>query len=269
MRGTTCSALVVALVIEMGAFLQPSFSKSVFPLHHSKLLVPLHSKKDADTLENTQNATSTIEETLTVEPVVPPVKEALIALEAAPRSRRQHFLQALPGRWGRHSAKNRAKLSSLDIKVLGTAIPSMINLAVVPLVNAVDTFWVGRMGIALALAGQAAANQAFFTLYFLINYIPTMTAPLVAAAVGSGEKDEAQAHVCESLFLSNMLGLVGTAVLCLFPSSALSLILPAGAPTLEYAKPYLQVRAISMIPVLMSATGFSAFRGMLDVRLLE
>ena len=85
----------------------------------------------------------------------------------------------------------------------------MINLAVVPLVNAVDTFWVGRMGIALALAGQAAANQAFFTLYFLINYIPTMTAPLVAAAVGSGEKDEAQARVCESLFLSNMLGLVG------------------------------------------------------------
>ena len=49
-----------------------------------------------------------------------------------------------------------------DTLIVKTAIPSMINLAVVPLVNAVDTFWVGRMGIALALAGQAAANQGTY-----------------------------------------------------------------------------------------------------------
>ena len=38
------------------------------------------------------------------------------------------------------------------------ALPSMTNLAVIPIVGAVDTFWIGRMGDALALAGQGAAN---------------------------------------------------------------------------------------------------------------
>jgi Na+-driven multidrug efflux pump len=38
----------------------------------------------------------------------------------------------------------------IDRNIVRTTIPSMINLAVVPLVNSVDTFWVGRMGIALA-----------------------------------------------------------------------------------------------------------------------
>lgn len=140
----------------------------------------------------------------------------------------------------------------------------MVNLAVVPLVNSVDTFWVGRMGVALALAGQAAANQAFFTVYFLVNYLPTITAPLVASAVGTGNKDEAQRRVCESLFLSNLLGGLGTVLLVAFPRFSLQMILPAGAPALDYAAPYLRYRALSMIPSLVSATGFAAYRGLLD-----
>jgi putative MATE family efflux protein len=184
---------------------------------------------------------------------------------SAPRSRQQRFLESLPGNRAHEKSGSLASPSkSLDRIVLETAIPSMINMAVVPLVNSVDTFWVGRMGIALALAGQAAANQAFFTLYFLVNYLPTITAPLVASAVASGNKEEARERVCESLFLSNLLGALGTIILVGFPRVGLSLVLPEGAPAMEYAAPYLRLRALSMIPVLMSATGFAAFRGMLD-----
>lgn len=46
----------------------------------------------------------------------------------------------------------------LDKEILGTALPSIANLAVIPLVGAVDTFWIGRMGDALALAGQGAGE---------------------------------------------------------------------------------------------------------------
>ena len=152
----------------------------------------------------------------------------------------------------------------LDKIIVKTAVPSMINLAVVPLVNAVDTFWVGRMGIALALAGQAAANQAFFTVFFLVNYLPTITAPLVASAVGSGDLEQAQKRVGESLFLSNLLGGLGTILLVAFPTIGLSLLLSDGAPALEYARPYLRLRALSMVPALVGATGFAAFRGSLD-----
>jgi Na+-driven multidrug efflux pump len=171
-------------------------------------------------------------------------------------TKRKRFLEALPGK--------RDDGLDIDKTILSTAIPSMINMAVVPLVNSVDTFWVGRMGIALALAGQAAANQAFFTLFFLVNYLPTITAPLVASAVGSGNGEEAQQRVCESLFLSNLLGGLGTLLLVGFPHVGLSLILTKGAPALAYATPYLRWRAISMIPALIGSTGFAAFRGMLD-----
>ena len=156
------------------------------------------------------------------------------------------------------------QLDELDKTILGTAVPSMINNAVVPLVNSVDTFWVGRMGIALALAGQTAANNAFFTLYFLVAFLPTITAPLVAEAVGSGDKEAAQDRVCESLFLCNLLGSLGMLLLVGFPRASLRMVLSDTAPAMEYAAPYLRLRGLSMIPALMSATGFAAYRGLLN-----
>jgi len=168
-----------------------------------------------------------------------------------------------PPRW-RQALPNSKDGYALDKMILGTAIPSMINLAVVPLVNSVDTFWVGRMGVALALAGQAAANSCFFTLYFLVAFLPTMTAPLVAEAVGSGDTEKAQNRVCESLFLCHLLGGLGTLLLVARPRIALQSILAKNAPALEYAAPYLRWRALSMIPALSAATGFAAYRGLLD-----
>ena len=57
-------------------------------------------------------------------------------------------------RWRRALPGYESSIEGLDRLILSNAIPSMINLAVVPLVNSVDTFWVGRMGVALALAGR-------------------------------------------------------------------------------------------------------------------
>ena len=151
----------------------------------------------------------------------------------------------------------------LDREVVSVAAPSIANLAVVPIVGAVDTFWIGRMGSALALAGQGAANQVFFSAYFLIAFIPTITAPLVARAAGSGDIDGACTRVCEALFLANVLGLIGTLVLVLRPSWALGLVLPAGAPAAEAATRYLRLRSISLVPALVSSIGFAAFRGLL------
>lgn len=195
---------------------------------------------------------------------------------------------------GEESSKRRLIMGDeLDSRILKTAIPSMINLAVVPLVNgesgisclfcifyneqnvliflylfmshvAVDTFWVGRLGSALALAGQAAANQTFFTLYFLIAFIPTITAPLVASAVAAKDTESAQSRVCEAVFLSNIFGALGTIIMTGFPYFALKLVLSPDAPAMEYAAPYLRLRALSLVPTLFSSTGFAAYRGLLN-----
>lgn len=180
----------------------------------------------------------------------------------------KRLVNALPRIKSETNANNDGKRftfgDELDKQILGTAIPSMINLAVVPVVNSVDTFWVGRLGNALALAGQAAANQAFFTLYFLIAFLPNITAPLVASAVSAGDEESARNRVCESLFLSNLLGGIGSLFLVIFPRVSLALVLEKGAPAMEYAAPYLRLRALSMAPALFSATGFAAYRGLLN-----
>ena len=85
----------------------------------------------------------------------------------------------------------------LDAKILSTCIPTMLNLMVVPIVNAVDTFYVGQLRSPVALAAQSAANQCFFTVYFLAAFLPTITAPVVARAIGNKDWDEAKDRVCE------------------------------------------------------------------------
>ena len=175
----------------------------------------------------------------------------------------ERFQQCLPNFIGvQKSASSSSK--EMDKLILATLLPSIVNLMVVPLVNSVDTFWVGRMGNALALAGQAAANQAFFSLFFLISFLPTITAPLVAEAIGANDEEAATDRVCEALFLSNLLGAIGTIILVGFPALASKLVLSSGAPAAAYAEPYLRYRGLSMVPALVSAVGFAAYRGMLN-----
>ena len=164
----------------------------------------------------------------------------------------------------------------LDRRILSLAIPTMLNFMVVPLVNAVDTFYVGQLADPMALAAQAAANQCFFSIYFMAAFLPTITSPLVAGAIGKGDWDAAKERVCESLFLSNVLGGTFSFLMIAFPKVVLRLVLPSSltdAPStvigasmsvMDYAIPYLRWRALGMIPALFSATGFAAYRGLLN-----
>jgi len=152
-----------------------------------------------------------------------------------------------------------------DKDIVKTTIPNMLNYVVIPIVACVDTFWVGRLGDALALAGQSAAQQAFFTIYLLVSFIPNILAPSVASAISSGNVKEAQNRVKEGLFLAIFLGAIGTVLLVFFPKFSLNMmVLSRDAPAMEYAVPYLRLRALALIPALVTSTGFAAFRGLLD-----
>ena len=185
--------------------------------------------------------------------VAAPIASRTTAARTAAPLLSTRLQQALPGR-----------RDELDGEILGVALPSIANLAVIPVVGAVDTFWIGRMGNALALAGQGAANQVFFSTFFLIAFIPTITAPLVAKAAGAGDIAGASKRVAEALFLANVLGAIGTLLLVFRPAALLSVVLPASAPAASYAMRYLQLRSVSLIPALLSSIGFAAFRGLLD-----
>ena len=124
---------------------------------------------------------------------------------------------------------------ALDKRILALAIPAVLNFAILPLVGAVDTWWVGRMKEALALAGQAASNQVFSSSFWFISFLPSVITPLVAKAVGSGDTEAVKDRVGEAMFLGTVMGILGSMSLICFPSLALNMVLPQGC--LLYTSP--------------------------------
>lgn len=116
----------------------------------------------------------------------------------------------------------------LDQRIVKLALPAVVNFAIIPLVGAADTFWVGRMNNALALAGLGAANQVggcrggkeakllpevnsflyllfqlsnmvfigifhwqvFSSAFWIISFLPSVITPQIAKAYGSKDYKE-------------------------------------------------------------------------------
>jgi len=67
------------------------------------------------------------------------------------------------------------KMDELDKRMMKIALPCIANFAINPLIGAVDLFWVNRMGNALAVAGQSAANQVFSSAFWIVSVLPSGT----------------------------------------------------------------------------------------------
>lgn len=101
----------------------------------------------------------------------------------------------------------------IDKQILKLFIPAMLNFLIIPLVGAVDVFWIGRMGSAVALAAQGAANQVFQSAFWIISFMPSVIAPVVAKAAASGDTEEVQRAVGEAVFVAAFVGVLGMALL--------------------------------------------------------
>ena len=153
------------------------------------------------------------------------------------------------------------RIDEEEMKLLKISLPVIANFAINPLIGAVDLFWVNRMGNALAVAGQAAANQVFSSSFWFISFLPSVTATLVSKKHAEGDVDATQDAICQALLVGFAISVVGTLLMLYNPVTALSAVLKSDAPALTYARPYLLVRAFSFVPSIISVVGFSAFRG--------
>lgn len=161
-----------------------------------------------------------------------------------------------PGMWPR--------FDELDMRLIKISLPVIANFAINPLIGAVDLFWVNRMGNALAVAGQAAANQVFNSAFWITSFLPSVTATLIAKEKAMGNEEGVQDSVCQALFVGVFMALASSALVFGKPNQVLSSVLADGAPAMAYARPYLIIRAFAFVPSLISLVGFSAFRGILD-----
>src|SRR5690606_28383036 len=151
-----------------------------------------------------------------------------------------------------------------DREILALAVPALGALAADPLVSLVDTAYVGRLGVVpLAALG---VNVSIFGLAFLVfNFLAYGTTPMVARAVGSGDRVRAGRLAVEALTLAVVAGAMATAVLQLL---AVPIVRAMGA-TGELVAPaveYLRIRALAGPAVLIITASNGIFRGWQDTR---
>lgn len=164
------------------------------------------------------------------------------------------------------SADATPRNDALDRTILALFVPAMLNFLIIPLVGAVDVFWVGKLGDAVALAAQGAANQVFQSAFWIISFIPSVIAPVVAKAAAGGDKKELSTKIGEGIFCAAVVGFMGMVFMFSLQEKCLGIVgVVSGSETARQAAPYVGFRALTFIPAIVSTVGFAAFRGTLDV----
>lgn len=154
--------------------------------------------------------------------------------------------------------------AGIDREILRLAAPALGALAADPLVSIVDTIFVGRLGVVpLAALG---VNTAIFGLAFVaFNFLAYGTTPLVASAVGRGNRGAASDVVMQALLLATLVGALAAALLEAFAGPIVTLM-GAGPELRGPAISYLRIRALAGPAVLIVTAGHGAFRGYRDTR---
>lgn len=154
--------------------------------------------------------------------------------------------------------------SGLDRRILALALPALGALAADPLVSMVDTAFVGRLGVTpLAALG---VNASVFSLAFVVfNFLAYGTTPLIARAVGRGDRPAAGRLAVEALTLATVAG-VGALVLLQLLAGPVLALMGATGPLREPALEYLRIRALAGPAVVLITAGHGIFRGWHDTR---
>ena len=152
----------------------------------------------------------------------------------------------------------------IDRRIMALAIPALGALAADPLVSIVDTAFVGRLGVVpLAALG---VNTAVFSLAFVVfNFLAYGTTPLVARAVGRGDREAAGALAIHALTLAVIAG-VGALVLLQVTARPVLSAMGASGELTDPALLYLRIRACAGPAVLLITAGHGIFRGWQDTR---
>ena len=154
--------------------------------------------------------------------------------------------------------------SRYDSEILRLGAPALGALAADPLVSLVDTAFVGRLG-ATELGSLAVAAAVFGVAFALFNFLAYGTTPLVARALGRGDRREAARLSVAAALLGVGIG-AATAVILIPAATGVLGIMGAGSDILPGARTYLSIRALALPAVMLVTVGHGVFRGHQDTR---
>jgi MATE family multidrug resistance protein len=137
-------------------------------------------------------------------------------------------------------------------------------LAADPLYSLVDTAFVGHLGVA-QLAGLSVGVAAFTASFWIFSFLAYGVTPRVARSLGAGRKEDAARVGVQAVLLALLLGGAVTAVGSLLAGPVVRAF-GASDEVIRFAEPYLRIRALAAIPVLLAQVGQGYLRGARDTR---
>jgi len=137
-------------------------------------------------------------------------------------------------------------------KSLAIAIPAVIEMVSISLMDMIDTFMVGRVGAhAMAAVGLTAQPRMLvFSVFMALNIAITA---IIARKKGAGEMDEARSCLRHGLLLGTLLAIKLTVIAVVFARPLMNL---AGAQpdTIGYATSYFQITSLVLIFQVLTST---------------
>ena len=158
----------------------------------------------------------------------------------------------------------RLRITNDDRTIFRIALPALGALAADPLVSIVDTAFVGRLG-AEPLAALGVVTGLFGLAFFVFNALAYASTPLIARAMGAGDREQAGRVASQALLLAMMLGVVGLVILEV-AAPAMVRIMGASNDLESMAVGYLRIRGLALPAVLAITVGHGVFRGMADTK---
>ena len=156
------------------------------------------------------------------------------------------------------------RITEDDRSIFRLAVPALGALAAEPLVALVDTAFVGRLGEEplAALGVVTALLMLVFFVFFVLSFAAT---PLIARAVGAGDRDRASDLVGQSLLLAAVLAAAGLSVI---EGAAPRLVdLMGASPEVKGAAvDYLRIRGLGLPSLLAITVGHAVYRGVGNTR---
>ena len=129
-------------------------------------------------------------------------------------------------------------------RVLGVAIPIVLENATIPILGAVDTGVVGQMGLAVPIGAVGIGAIIISAIYWLFGFLRMGTTGLTAQAIGSNDHSETSALLVRGILIGLGAGLVLIMTQIPLFSAALG-IAPASFEVESLAQEYLKIRVYS------------------------
>ena len=171
--------------------------------------------------------------------------------------------------------------------ILDLAVPTLVALAIDPLMTLADTAFIGRYSPTSALAGVGTASALLLFAFYLFNFLSISTTPLVSTKRASGDVKGSIDIAGQSLSLAIVLGFCLTFVLYFFANDFLGIYMGSidetstmdisSASTIfsstsnkqeafQYAMSFLTIRAFAAPAVFICNSSVGILRGFLDTR---